>query len=86
MDGGNFAGTLDSHVLGNLIDIVEQDDTHITLLKVEGYTFHSVFEFDKLVGADVVKAIYMSYAVADFKYDSRLLEGNFGVDILQLLF
>ena len=86
MDGGDLAGALDGHVLSNVVDIVEEDDTHITLLKVEGYTFHSVFEFDKLVGADVVEAIYMSYAVADFQNNSRLLEGHFGVDILQLLF
>ena len=42
VDRGDLACALDGHVFSNVVDFVEEDDTHIAFLKVEGYTFHSV--------------------------------------------
>lgn len=86
VDRGDLACALDGHVFSNVVDFVEEDDTHIAFLKVEGYTFHSVFKFYKLVGADIVETVDVGYSVAYFQNNSCLFERHFGADVLQLLF
>ena len=83
---GDFASAAHFHALGNFVDIVEQDYAYVAFLKVESNAFDAVFEFYQLVGAHVVEAIDVGYAVADFEYAANFFKRYFGVDILELLF
>ena len=85
-DRGDFAGALDAHALGDSVDVVEEDYADVALLEVERHAGDAVFKFHKLVGTDIVEAIDMGNAVADFKNSAGFFERHLGVDIVELLF
>ncbi len=82
----DLAGAAHCHVLGYLIDIVEQDDAHVALFEVHGNALDAVFKFYKLVGADIVETIDMGYTVANVEHGAYFLESNLGIDVFELLF
>ena len=63
-----------SYSFRHLIGTVEQYDTDVALLKVEGYAFDAVLELYELVGAHIVEAVNVGYAVAYFKDGSYFFE------------
>ena len=84
-NGSDLAGAANRHVLRHLVHVVEQDDAHVALLKVEGNAFHAVLKLHKLVGAHVVKPIDMSHTVAHLQHCADLFKGHGLVDAFKLL-
>ncbi len=81
-----MAGAAHCHILGYLIDIVEQNHTDVALLEVHGYAFYAIFEFYKFVGTDVIEAIDVCDTIAHVEHGAYFLESNLGVDVFELLF
>ena len=60
-------GSAYCHILGDFIDVVEEDDTDVALFEVHGYAFDAVFELHEFVGTNFVEAIDVRNAVSDFE-------------------
>ncbi len=66
-NGSDFAGSAYCHILGDFIDVVEEDDTDVALFEVHGYAFDAVFELHEFVGTNFVEAIDVRNVVSDFE-------------------
>ena len=81
---GNFAGAAGGHVLGNLVDVIEQDDTHIALFQVHGHTVYAVFKLDQFAGTHIVEPVHVSHTITNFENSTYFFKIDFGVDLVEL--
>ena len=83
-DRSDTAGTLDRHVLLDLVGGAEKHRADIVLLKVHGHGHDSVLELQEFAGLAVAESVDAGHAIADLEDLAYLLEMEGIVDTLQL--
>ena len=86
LDRGNLARAAHLHVLADGVDLIEQNDTNVTLLKVHSNTCDPVLELHQFVGLNIAQAIDVCHTVAHLQHRTDFLERYIALNVAQLLF